>query len=113
MTADSAAPSGQEDGQEDGPEELTAEELLRRLRAPGELTAAEVAALYRLDGGWPAPDDDPGYGDPGPWPTDLPDDEGELAGLDQDETAAPEALDAGFTHRHGGTGTGAGFAAGG
>ena len=105
MTADSTAPGGRE--------ELTADEMLRRLRAPGELTAAELAALDRLDGGYPGLDDDPGYYDPGPWPTELPDDEGELADLDQDETAAPEALEAGFTHRHGGSGTGAGFTAGG
>jgi len=108
MTADSTAPRGQE--------ELTADELLRRLRAPGELTAAELAALDRLDGGWPGPGDDPGYYDPGyydpgPWPAEPPGDEGELA--DSDESSAPEALDAGFTHRHGGTGTGAGFTAGG
>jgi hypothetical protein len=41
MTADSAAPSGQEEGREG----LTAGELLRRLRGPGELAAAEAAAL--------------------------------------------------------------------
>src|SRR5215469_9539698 len=105
MTADSAAPSGQGDG----PEDLTADELLRRLRAPGELTAAEVAALYRLDDGCPDPDDDPGYRDPGSWPADLPGEDGELA--DPGQAAVPEALEAGFTHRHGGTG--AGFAAGG
>jgi hypothetical protein len=104
MTADSAAPNGQE--------ELTADELLRRLRAPGELTAAEAAALARLDGD-PGHDDwdcDPGWEPPG-LDGDLgnPDglsDPGDLAG-----PTVPEALEAGFTHRYGGTGTG--FAAGG
>jgi hypothetical protein len=49
MTADSTAPSGRE--------ELTADELLRRLRVPGELTIAAAAALARLDGD-PGDDDD-------------------------------------------------------
>jgi hypothetical protein len=100
--------------QPDGPD---ASELAARLRAPGELTAADVAALYRLDGGWPGPDDDPGYdpaygngpgcydADPGSSPQGA-----ELA-ADPDEAKAPEVLEAGFTHRYGGTGTG--FAAGG
>jgi hypothetical protein len=108
MTTDSTGPSGQEDG----PEELTAGELLRRLRAPGELTAAELDALDRLDGGWSDPDDDPGYCDPGSWPAGLPGEDGEDGELaDLDQAAGPEALEAGFTHRHGGTG--AGFTAGG
>jgi hypothetical protein len=118
MTADSAAPSGQE--------ELTAGELLRRLRAPGELTAAEAAALARLDGdpgdddwdcdpGWEPPTGRPAIRDAEPEPPgqdgdlgnpDGPSDPGDLAG-----PAGPEALEAGFTHRYGGTGTG--FAAGG
>jgi len=46
MTAGPAAPRGPE---------LTADELIRRLRDPGELTPAEAAALARLDGD---PDDD-------------------------------------------------------
>ena len=94
------------------PGALDAARLAERLRAPGELTAAEVAALYRLDGGWPGPGDGPGDGpghdpahdDPGSYDADsgLPPD---------DETRVPEALEAGFTHRYGGTGTG--FTAGG
>ena len=90
------------------PGALDAAELAERLRAPGELTAAEVAALYRLDGGWPGPGDgpghDPAHDDPGSYDADsgLPPD---------DETRVPEALEAGFTHRYGGTGTG--FTAGG
>ena len=93
MTAGSAAPGGEE--------ELTADELLRRLRVPGELTIAEAAALARLDGD-PGDDDD--------WDRDLGwEPQGDLSALA--EPAAPEALDAGFTHRYGGTG--AGFAAGG
>jgi hypothetical protein len=91
------------------PDELDAAELAARLRAPGKLTAAELAALYRLDRGWSAPGDDPGYDpahddDPGCCDAD--------AGLSADDvTTAPEVLEAGFTHRYGGTGTG--FAAGG
>ena len=93
MTAGSAAPGGEE--------ELTADELLRRLRVPGELTIAEAAALARLDGD-PGDDDD--------WDRDLGwEPQGDLSALA--EPAAPEALDAGFTHRYGGTGTG--FCAGG
>jgi hypothetical protein len=88
------------------------EELDAAERAPGELTAAELAWLYRLDGDGPGPGDDPGYDpaydddpgccDPG---SPLPVDD------DPDETPVPEALEAGFTHRYGGTGTG--FSAGG
>jgi hypothetical protein len=59
-----------------------------------------------------APDrpDEPGTGGPAQ-PRDEP---GELVAAepsDEDEVVAPEVLDAGFTHRHGGTG--AGFSAGG
>ena len=79
MTADSAAPGG--------PEELTADELLRRLRAPGELTAAEAAALARLDGG--RDDDDDGDCDPRQEP---PGPDGDL--YDLDEPGGPEALEA-------------------
>jgi hypothetical protein len=93
MTAGSAAPGGEE--------ELTADELLRRLRVPGELTIAEAAALARLDGD--PGDDDDWDRDPGWEP------QGDLSALA--EPAVPEVLDAGFTHRYGGTG--AGFAAGG
>ncbi len=99
----------------DDPAELTAAELAARLRAAGNLAPAEIAALYRLDGGWPGPGDDPEEdddGDPGcceadrgssPQWADLAD--------ESDETRVPEALDAGFTRRYGGTGTG--FTAGG
>jgi hypothetical protein len=106
MTADSAAPRGQEDGQE----ELNADELLRRLHGPGELTAAEAAALARLDGD---PDDDAEWDcDPGWEPPGLDGDLGDPDDLDDlAEPGAPEAFEAGFTHRHGGNG--AGFAAGG
>jgi Domain of unknown function (DUF222) len=105
-----------------------AAELAARLRAPGELTAADVAALYRLDGGRSRPNDDPGYdtahhddpgydtahhddpgccdSDPGPLPHWV-----DPAADDSHETTALEVLEAGFTHRYGGTGTG--FAAGG
>ncbi len=108
MTADSAAPSGQEEGRE----ELTAGELLRRLRGPGELTAAEAAALARLDSD---PDDDDEWdGDPGWEPPGLDGDPSDPDDLDDPVgPSAPEALEAGFTHRHGGTGTGAGFTSGG
>jgi Domain of unknown function (DUF222) len=100
------------------PDRPDASELAARLRVPGELTAADVAALYRLDGGWPGPDDDPGYDpgyDDGPGCYDA--DPGsspqwaELAADDPDQAETPEVLEAGFTHRYGGTGTG--FAAGG
>src|SRR5271170_3646135 len=88
------------------PGELSAAELAARLRAPGELTAAEVAALYRLDGGWPGPGDHPGYDaddDPGCDDADpgSPPQRAGLAADDPDETRAPEALEAGFTHRYG------------
>jgi Domain of unknown function (DUF222) len=74
------------------------------------LTAAEAAALDELDGGWPGPDDDPGYDpayddDPGDY------DSGRGLPADPDQPEVPEALEAGFTHRYGGTGTG--FSAGG
>jgi hypothetical protein len=122
------------------PDTPDAAELAARLRAPGELTAADVAALYRLDGGRSRPhddlgccdsdpgydaahddlgccDSDPGYdaahddlgccdSDPGPLPQWV-----DPAANDSHETKAPEVLEAGFTHRYGGTGTG--FAAGG
>lgn len=108
MTADSAAPSGQEEGRE----ELTAGELLRRLRGPGELTAAEAAALARLDSD---PDDDDEWdGDPGWEPPGLDGDPSDPDDLDDPVgPSAPEALEAGFIHRHGGIGTGAGFTSGG
>ena len=67
-----------------------------------------MAALYRLDGGWPDPDDDLGYYDADPG---SPPQRADLAAGDPDETRVPEALEAGFTHRYGGTGTG--FCAGG
>ena len=94
--------------------ELTAAELAARLRTPGDLAPAEIAALYRLDGGWPGPGDDPedDDGDPECYKAggESPPQWAGLAG-DSDETRVPEALEAGFTHRYGGTGTG--FAAGG
>src|SRR5262249_34988341 len=92
--------------------EFTAAELAARLRAPGELTAAEAAALDRLDGGWPDPDDDSGYCDPDSCAPDVPGDDAERPELaERGEPAVAEALQAGFTHRYGSTGTG--FAAGG
>ena len=116
---DEHSPTGDASVAPDYPDELAAAELAARLRAPGELTAAEVAALYRLDGGWPGPghdhpgydaayDDDPGCcdaypGSPPPWAG--------LAADDPDKAKTPEVLEAGFTHRYGGTGTG--FTAGG
>ena len=98
------------------PGELDAAGLAARLRAPGELTAAEVAALYRLDGGWPGPGDHPGYDDdddPGCDEADLgsPRQWADLAADDPGPAGAREVLEAGFTHRFGGTGTG--FSAGG
>jgi Domain of unknown function (DUF222) len=89
--------------------ELDAAGLAELLRAPGELTAAELTALDRLDGGWrPHPDDEFFYDDdPGCYDADpgLPLDD------EVDNAHVPEALEAGFTHRYGGTGTG--FRAGG
>jgi hypothetical protein len=84
--------------------------------APGdetgrELTAAEVAALARLDDGPDSPGD-ARDGEPGPppqWPS-LPDEDHEDL-LRGDMPGVSEALDAGFTHCLGGTGTG--FSAGG
>jgi hypothetical protein len=78
------------------------EELDAAERAPGQLTDAELAALDRLDGDWPGPCDDPAYGDddPGCYDADPP------LPPDPDEISVPEALEAGFTHRYGGTGTG-------
>jgi hypothetical protein len=76
---------------------------------PDELDADELPAAGEPDGGWsdpdddgydPAYDDDPGCYDPGPA---LP--------PDPEEMQAPEVLEAGFTHRYGGTGIG--FTAGG
>jgi Domain of unknown function (DUF222) len=85
------------------------DELDCGLPAPGDLTPAEIAALYERDGGWPGPDEDPGYDpaydDPGCY------DPGAVPPADPDAEAVPGVLEAGFTHRYGGTGTG--FAAGG
>jgi hypothetical protein len=74
------------------------------------LTAAAAAASDELDGGCPGPDDDPGYD---PAYDDDPGDYDSGRGLppDPDQPEVPEALEAGFTHRYGGTGTG--FSAGG
>jgi hypothetical protein len=96
--------------------ELDAAGLAELLRAPGELTAAQLSALDRLDGGWrPHPDDEAAYddGDPGCDDADAgsPPEWAEPAGDEQDQPRVPEALEAGFTHRYGGTGTG--FRAGG
>jgi hypothetical protein len=76
-----------------------------------------LTALDRLDGGWrPHPDDEAAYdddGDPGCEDADLgsPPPWAEPAGDEEDQPRAREALEAGFTHRYGGTGTG--FSAGG
>ena len=99
MTADPGDPRGRE--------QLTPDEFLSRIPAGRELTEAEMAALARLYGG-------PGYeddrdGDPEPEPP--PDGDGDAESDDTDEPTVPEALEAGFTHRYGGTGTG--FRAGG
>ncbi len=98
------------------PGELDAAWLAERLRAPGELTAAEIAALDRLDGGWrPHPDDEAAYDDDDPECDEAdrgsPPEWADIAGDDPRQAAVPEALEAGFTHRYGGTGTG--FTAGG
>jgi hypothetical protein len=99
MTADPRDPGGQE--------ELTPDEFLSRIHPGRELTADELATLARLDAG-PGYDDDWDY-DPESGPPPDWDPESELD--DPDEPAVPEALEAGFTHRYGGTGTG--FSAGG
>jgi hypothetical protein len=97
------------------PAQLDAAGLAELLRAPGELTDAQLTALDRLDGGWrPHPDDEAAYDDdPGCDEADLgsPPEWAEPAGDDEDQPRAAEALEAGFTHRYGGTGTG--FGAGG
>ena len=90
-----------------GREELTPGEFLSRIDPGRELTADEMATLARLDGG-PGYDDDWAW-DPESEPPPDSDDEAELD--DPDEPTVPEALEAGFTHRYGGTGTG--FSAGG
>ena len=99
MTADPRDPRGQE--------ELTPDEFLSRIPAGRELTEAELAALARLYGG-PGYDDD-WDGDPESEPP--PDRDCDAEPDDTDKPAVPEALEAGFTHRYGGTGTG--FSAGG
>ena len=99
MTADPGNPRGQE--------ELTPGEFLSRIDARRELTADEAATLARLYGG-PGYDDDRDY-DPESEPPPDSVDEAELD--DPDEPTVPEALEAGFAHRYGGTGTG--FSAGG
>jgi Domain of unknown function (DUF222) len=88
-------------------EKLTPDEFLGRIDAGRELTEAELATLARLYGG-PGYDDDEDC-DPESEPPPGWDCGAELD--DPDEPTVPEALEAGFTHRYGGTGTG--FCAGG
>jgi hypothetical protein len=114
--SDSRDPASSAPGADHQPAQLDEAGLAKLLRAPGELTAAELTALDRLDGGWrPHPDDEAAYdnGDPGCDEADLGSapEWAELAGDDEDQPRAAEALEAGFTHRYGGTGTG--FRAGG
>ena len=94
-------PGPSRDGHDSGQDDLAAP---RHSDAPGA-------------GGSKQPPDDVGAS-PAAGPIQPSEGQGELStsyGLsepsDQDEVVAPEALEAGFTHRHGGTGTG--FAAGG
>jgi hypothetical protein len=106
MTVDPGDPRGQE--------ELTPDEFLSRIDADRELTAAELSTLARLYGG-PGYDDDWDYHPEDAWdckPGDEPppDGGGEAERDDPDGPTVPEALEAGFTHRYGGTGTG--FSAG-
>ena len=109
MTADPGALGGQKEVPPApcGQEELTPEEFLSRIDAGRELTEDELSTLARLYGG-------PGYD--GDWdcaPEDEPppDGGGEAELDDPDGPTVPEALEAGFIHRYGGTGTG--FSAGG
>jgi hypothetical protein len=94
-------------GDSRGQEELTPDEFLSRIDAGRDLTADEAATLARLYEG-PGDDDDRDW-DPESEPPPYPPGEAELD--DPDEPTVPEALEAGFTHRYGGTGTG--FSAGG
>jgi hypothetical protein len=109
-------PASSAPGAGDQSAQLDAAGLAELLRAPGELTDAQLTALDRLDGGWrPHPDDEAAYddGDPGCDEADQgsPPEWAEPAGDEEDQPRAREALEAGFTHRYGGTGTG--FSAGG
>jgi Domain of unknown function (DUF222)/HNH endonuclease len=93
---------------------------LLNLKPGADLTAEDLARLARLDDGPfdPDQDDDPGGAgfDSGPRPPDGWEllswaEQQRLLNGDADGPAAPEILDAGFTHRDGGDGRG--FAAGG